>query len=598
MEAKSVIYNKLEAFIKKFYTNEIIKGTLLFIGIGLLYFIFTLLVEHFLWLSTAGRTFLFWLFVSVELFLLARFILFPFFKLFKLQKGLDYKQASEIIGNHFQEVNDKLLNFLQLSSQNEQSELLAASIEQKGNALQPIPFSNAIDFSKNKKYLPYALIPIIVLLLFFASGNSTIISNSFTRVVNYQTQYIPPAPFHFIIPNTLEVEQGKDFTLLVRTKGNVVPENVTIKIDDESYYLENVQPGVFQYTFTNVLNNQQFQLVANEVISSDYVLSVIAVPTISNLKMTLQFPSYLNRKPETIEGNGNAVVPEGTSVKWSISTIATNTIQFKVNGENSIFQQHDNLFSFTKNINSDLDYEIITSNKSISEYERLSYQLSIVKDQFPTITAHLAPDSLQTKSKVIIGQVADDYGLTKLQVVYYPKDAPNNFKKHNLQVKNGSVDQFVYAFPNGISLDSGIQYEYYFEVFDNNAVNHFKSAKSTVFKHYELTENEIKDKNLQEQNENINSLEKSIQAQDKQLSELDKLQKLNKEKSNLDFKDKKKIDEFLKNQKLQDEMMKEFSKKLSENLEEFNPNEMNKEKEELQRRLEELERNQKRMKNY
>ena len=32
---------------------------------------------------------------------LFRFILFPLFKLIKLQKGIDYNEASAIIGNHW-----------------------------------------------------------------------------------------------------------------------------------------------------------------------------------------------------------------------------------------------------------------------------------------------------------------------------------------------------------------------------------------------------------------------------------------------------------------------------------------------------------------
>ena len=64
---------------------------------------------------------------------------------------------------------------------------------------------------------------------------------------------------------------------------------------------------------------------------------------------------------------------------------------------------------------------------------------------------------------------------------------------------------------------------------------------------------------------------------------------MKKEKANLDFKDQKKIEDFIKKQKEQDEMMKEFSKKLSDNLEEFNPKELDKNKEELLRRLEETE---------
>ena len=165
MDTSGLIYQKLEAFIRKFYTNELLKGIIFFVGLGLLYLIFTLFVEYFLLLKPMGRTFLFWIFVGVELFLMSRFILFPIFKLFKLQKGINYTEASTIIGNHFTEVSDKLTNFLQLSdleNQTIKSELLLASIEQKANALQPIPFTKAINFKNNQKYLPLAIVPISV----------------------------------------------------------------------------------------------------------------------------------------------------------------------------------------------------------------------------------------------------------------------------------------------------------------------------------------------------------------------------------------------------------------------------------------------------
>ena len=130
MENHHVIYQKLEAFIKKYYTNELFRGSILFVGFGLLYFLATLGVEYFLWLEPMGRTLLFVIFIIVELYLLFRFILYPVFKLFKLQKGIDNKQASAIIGNHFGEVKDTLTNFLQLAEVNEshsKSELLAAA---------------------------------------------------------------------------------------------------------------------------------------------------------------------------------------------------------------------------------------------------------------------------------------------------------------------------------------------------------------------------------------------------------------------------------------------------------------------------------------
>lgn len=590
MKAKSIIFDKLEGFIKKFYTNELIKGVILFIGLGLLYFIFTLLIEYFLWLSTSGRTILFWLFVGVESFLLIRFIAFPLFKLFKLQQGINYEQASAIIGNHFSEVQDKLLNFLQLANQSQTSELLAASIEQKAASLQPIPFSNAVNFAKNKKFLPYAIVPILLLILFFVTGNSEIISKSFTRVVNYEMKFAPPAPFEFVVLNkSLTAQQNSDFVLQVKTQGKVMPENVAIQIGDEEYFLQSTKPGVFEYTFSKLSKDVTFSLVANGLNSKDYQINVVDVPTIANFEMVLQYPSYLGKKSEVIQGTGNAVVPEGTVVNWRINALATDKVSFKSNNQLSVFANKESNFSLSRRITDNLSYEVITSNKNINEFEKLSYQIATIKDQYPTISVQIAPDSLKLKSKMMIGQVADDHGLSKLQVVFYPKGNPNVVRKANLSINKQAVDQFIYSFPNGLSIDEGVNYEYYFEVFDNDVVNNYKSTKSSVFLHYELTEEQKEDKQLQEQNENINSLEKSLQNQEKQISELDKLQKMNKEKSTLDFKDQKKVEDFINRQKQQDEMMKEFTKKLTENLEEFNPKSQDKDKEELLRRLEEAE---------
>lgn len=598
MEAKNVIYSKLEAFIKKYYTNELLRGTILFIGLGLLYFIFTLLVEYFLWLPQGGRTVLFWLFVGVEVFLLFRFILFPVFKLFKLQKGIGYAQASEIIGKHFSEINDKLTNFLQLSTQESQSELLLASIEQKASNLQPIPFSNAINLKKNVKYIPYAAIPLLLILFFMISGNGGVFTQSLDRVVHYGKHYSPPAPFEFVVTNpSLVAQQDTDFVLEIKTRGTVVPENAMITIGSENYYLENVKPGVFQYRFEKPSKNIEFELTANEVTSQPYELNVVAVPTIANFEMILNFPSYLGKKSEVLKGTGNAVVPEGTKVTWKVEALATNNIEWVGQNGASTFSSEGNSFNLSKTILQNTDYQILTSNNRVKDHEKLQYQITTIKDQYPTISVTSAPDSLKLDRHIVLGQLSDDYGLTKLQIVYYPHDNPDASKRGTLPVKKEPYDRFYYTFPDGLSLKEGINYEYYFEVFDNDAVHNYKSTKSSVFSHRELTQEEKREEALQEQNSNINSLEKSIKNQDKQLSEMDKLQKMGKEKNNLDFKDQKKIQDFINRQKQQDEMMKEFSKRLEDNLEKFNPEKKDEFKEELMKRLEknekEAEKNQK-----
>ncbi len=587
MEKSNFIYHKLELFIKKFYANELIRGILLFIGLGLLYFLFTLFVEYFLWLKPAGRTILFWVFIGVEIFLLIRFILFPISQLFKFKKGIDYNEASKIIGNHFPEVSDKLTNFLQLATDKNQSELLLASIEQKANAMQPIPFGNAINFNSNRKYLPFAIIPILFFVFVFVSGNSNILSQSFNRVIHFKEQFMPPAPFKFVIQNSnLQTEQNQDFVIKVKTQGKVTPENAMIFIGDESYFMEKVKAGEFEFKIEKPASNINFHLEANAISSTQYELKVITVPSIANFEMTLNFPSYLNKKSEIINGNGNAIVPEGTRVTWKINAQATQNVVWQDALTHYSFSRLDDNFMFSKNIIQNTEYQVLTSNNKVKNYEKLNYQLSVIKDQYPTISVEQAPDSLKTEQSYVLGKISDDYGFSKLQVVYYPKNSPKASKRGIINIKSPLYDQFVFSFPGSLPVDQGVNYEYFFEVFDNDAIHNFKSTKSSVFSNRIITNEEKEDQDLQEQNRNINSLEKSLKNQDKQISELEKLQKSGKEKENFEFKDQQKINEFLKRQNQQDEKMKEFAEKMKENLDKTKTDKKDVFKEELQKRLE------------
>ncbi|MFV5694161.1 hypothetical protein ACM55G_01820 [Flavobacterium sp. LB3P122] len=589
MEHSNIIYQKLEAFIRKFYTNELIRGIIFFIGLGLLYFLFTLFVEHFLWLKPMGRTILFFGFVGVEVYLLSRFILFPIFKLFKLQKGINYKQASAIIGNHFTEVSDKLTNFLQLvdlDNHQNKSELLVASIEQKANSLQPIPFGNAINFNTNHKYLPLALIPVLFFAFFYFSGNSNVISQSLNRVVHFNSVFLPPAPFKFRVLNSnLQTEQGKDFILRVKTEGKIVPENAMIFIGDESYFMENSKGGEFEFKIIKPTEDILFHVEGNAVSSLDYVLKVIMVPSIANFEMQLNFPSYLNKKQENIKGTGNAIIPEGTRVTWKMDTQATQKVDWMDEKSNFPFSKTDNTFTLSRNIFQNTDYQILTSNKKVKNYEKLNYQFTIVKDQFPAITVDNAPDSLKVGRNYVLGQISDDYGLSKLQIVYYERNKPKLVRRGTIAVKKAAVDQFVFSFPSNLLVEQGVSYEYYFEVYDNDAIHHFKSTKSSVFSIRVSTDEEKDDEILQLQNDNINGLEKSLKNQDKQIVEIEKLQKTGKEKENLEFKDQQKVNDFIKRQKLQNEMMKQFAEKMKDNLDKFKTVKKDELKEELEKRM-------------
>ncbi|KJD36735.1 glutamyl-tRNA synthetase [Tamlana sedimentorum] len=585
------IQNKVEAFIKRYYTNELLKGVILFFAIGLLYFLFTLFIEHVLWLSTNARTILFWLFIAVEAGLLFKFILLPLAKLFKLKKGINYLDASKIIGQHFPEVNDKLVNIFQLENNESKSELLLAGIDQKSVELKPVPFKLAVNFKNNVKYLKYAAIPIAIILLSFFSGNFNWFNESYNRVVHYKTAYTPPAPFEFFVINDkLTAVENTAFKLLVRTAGEVVPETMEILYNNETYFLQQKGNGEFEYVFTKPKKDIEFGLVANDVSSKPYKINVVKTPSIVNFKMHLDYPDYTNKKDEILNSSGNALVPEGTKVTWELITEATNSVTLFSNDTIPFSKESDNSFQASKRMFNNINYTLSTSNTDLKNYENLNFNIQVIKDAYPEINIEVKQDSLDNESLYFHGRLTDDYGLRKAQMVYYPSDSFNKKETLDLGVSGTNFSEFVTAFPNNLNIEEGVAYSIYFEVFDNDAVHNFKQIKSGVFTYRKRTKEEENNRNLEQQGKTLNDLQKSVEKFKLQEKSLEEITRLQKEKNDLNFNDKKKLESFIERQKEQDEMMKHFNNKLKNNIDEFQKEEQDDPfKEALKKRLDENE---------
>ena len=130
-----LLINKLDEFIRKYYKNMLVRGGLYFLAIFIAFFVFLNILEFFAYFGTIVRTILFYLFLVVNAFIFVNYILIPLFKIYRLGKIISYEKAAEIIGHHFSEIHDSLLNTLQLkamSGQNhERAALIEAGINQK-----------------------------------------------------------------------------------------------------------------------------------------------------------------------------------------------------------------------------------------------------------------------------------------------------------------------------------------------------------------------------------------------------------------------------------------------------------------------------------
>ncbi|MCA0932950.1 hypothetical protein LCM02_10850 [Lutimonas saemankumensis] len=595
MEHFQNIHDKLKAFIRKYYTNEIIKGGIFFLSFGLLYLLLTLAVEHYFWLEPLARTILFWLFIGIEFYFLFRFILIPVMKLIGIRKGITNYEASRIIGEHFPEVEDKLLNLIQLDSSDAKNELLLAGIEQKSKELRPIKFRRAVVFKNNIAYLKYLLIPVVIWFIVWITGNNSVFTKSLNRVVHHQTAFEPPAPFRFVILNdSLQTVQDQSYELKFTTEGEVFPENSRVIIGDNSFYASTDEDGNITYTFESPQNDIEFRLQGGTVRSGKYRLEVLSAPKITEFIMVLDYPDYLSKANDTIRNTGNGSVPKGTVVNWIIGSQNAETIDLEVKGLKKVLlldgSKDDNTFSFTREVLHSLTYEVRSSNEELKDFEVLSYELDVVNDEFPNINVQSDIDSVSRGPIQFRGQLTDDYGISRVQIV--AKDLQNG-KLSQGQIDSGNTDfeEFFYVFPQGILLEEGHSYELYFEVFDNDAISGPKKTKSRSFTYRYMTQEEEEEEILQEQMDGIHKMEDSKDSGEELEKSLEEFSKKLKNKEETDWNDKKELENFLERQKSYDQMIEKNAEKMMDNLDEVNPDDQESLKdrqEELKKRWDEL----------
>lgn len=562
-ENYNILISKLDEFIRKYYKNLLIRGLLLFIGIFFVFFLAVTLIEYYGNFNTTVRTVLFYSYIAINAFVLWRLVIIPVFSLLKIGKIISHQEAAKIIGSHFTDVQDKLLNVIQLREMEdkptfESRELIQASIDQKIEKLKPVPFKKAIDLSVNRKYLKYTLPPLILFLLLFITV-PRVVTEPTTRLVRHTEYFEKKAPFTITVLNDkLEAIQQEDFTLEVRVEGEELPAEVFLDIHGLKYRLSKDNAVKFHYNFVNLQADLTFYIIAAEYRSAEYVLKVLPKPIVLSFETSLDYPGYTGKSDETLENTGDLVVPEGTTVNWKFYTRDTRRITFSMAGKPALLESGaSNTFEFSSRIVDNLSYSVSTSNDFIQSKDSLVYAITIIPDLYPSITVDSYQDSIYDKRLYFKGVIKDDYGFANLTFNYIllpgglePEVVPEINVKTLAFSRNTTQEQFFYFFDlDSIALVPGDEVEYYFEVWDNDGVNGSKKTRSQKMTFKAPTDEEI-EKEDQVRSENLKSdMEDAIEDLQDLQKDIDELTRKMAEKESLGWQEKQQLQQLVEKQK-------------------------------------------------
>lgn len=566
MAPHSLLIEKLDAFIRKFYLNQVIRGVLLSTGLIVGLFVSLAVMEHYGHFGTATRTVLFYAFLLTSLGALGWWVAMPLLRLWRIREGLDHEQAALIIGRHFPSIEDKLLNTLQLqrlAQGSEANELLLASIDQRTAELRPVPFVAAIDLRENRRFLRFALPPALVLLTLLIVAPS-MVRDSTTRIVRHGTAFEDMAPFRFVVMNDgLETVALQDFPLEIRLEGDEVPSDLYIEVDGIRQLMVRENAAQFAYVFRQPRENRTFQLYGGGFRSQEFELKVYPKPSVLAFEVELDYPAYTGRKKETRQNNGDLLIPAGTKVTWRFQTSETEQLHLLMDDSLHLPERTGkDGFSFSQRVRNSAGYTILTSNAYLKHADSLRYSIGVIPDLYPSIAAEETPDSLNPKRLYFNGQIKDDYGFSALRFRYSvirSGKGEEAVQEQELAVPKGKTSEDFYHFWDlgRMELAPGDVLEYWFEVWDNDGVNGSKSARTDKRTYRLPTLNELAQENDAKGEKMKDELSEAVKQAQKMQKELGKMQKEMLDKQQLNWEDKAKMQEII-------EMQKELKKQVEQ----------------------------------
>ncbi len=593
----SLLIQKLDQFIRKYYINKTIKGAIIFIAITVALLLLYSFLEHQFYLPRTGRKVMFYSYVIGSLGALTYLVFWPLANYFKLGNVISHDKAAQILGNHFSDVEDRLLNVLQLNRDVSESnrELIEASIDQKSAQISLVPFKRAIDLKNNRQYLKYAFPP-LALLLFLLFAAPSLITDSTYRIINNNKDFERDAPFQLSLTNSdLEVLQYEDYILEVTADGDQLPNEVYVTIDDYDYRLTKKSNNTFSHKLTNVRKDTKFQLYSGKYRNNEQLLKVLPKPRMVNFSLNLDYPSYTQQRDEILSNTGDITIPQGTKVEWTVNTMSTDDVLLKFDGEEVVQLEAQGSKSFytTRRIYKDHDYMLQLKNEYLPQGDSLNFYIRTIADKYPTIQVDMITDSAEQNIYYFVGDGSDDYGLQALSFVYTVTDDYGSVLRQNqepLAITPSTQINFDYILNlDDIELGAGEKITYYFELFDNDGVNGSKSVKSNVMSYRKKSIEELESE--EEENEELikDKLESSIdEAKDIQ-EELKKLREKLLQKSEPDWQDKKKLEQLMERQQALQQQLEQAKNANQQNLQnQKSLQQTNPQIEEKQARLQEL----------
>ncbi len=530
-----------------------------------------------------------------------------------LTKAKNPRRLSDLAlraGSNYQEIKDKLCNALQIADEfktarkrvpNVSEEFAEAAVLEAAELSRGKDFEVILNKKESSKSALYFLLALAVFIFAFSLSDG--LREGFVRTVRYSKSYLPPAPFTLKVePLRAKILRNSKATVKVVAIGRA-PERVSINLREkgqkkfEPFKVKLKPDGSYSFEMAALRNDVEFyasaEWLTSELFSDTGRIEVYDKPFVKRLFGYLKYPAYARVKPRKFtEKNADIIALRGSKIYLKIEAnkklkSASLVLELKKNlsdGRSSDLSQKADSSASAASAIAEIDTvakpmkikgtraEIAFTARESGEYkikledfdgERndnpTEYSITVLSDDFPTIVLIEPIGDAELTDRPLLpirAAIADDYGFTKAELRYRlaksKYSAPDEkFKTVNLLLdKSKTAQELIYVWDlNEIGASPEDIYEFYLAVYDNDAINGPKKAKTRsilvklpsleqIVEESEKTQ-ELAEKQIQDALKETQKLRRDIDQANKAI-----LKARNPKK--LDWRTKKKIEELKK----------------------------------------------------
>jgi hypothetical protein len=575
-------------------------------------------LEAGLWMGTAARLLFYVLFLLAVAGLVGVFLVRPLLRYFGVLPGLDDHALAAAVGRRFPDVSDRLVNLLDLASGRASEAppaLLDGAVQMLGRQIESVPFERIEDLGPAKRTAPFAAVPLMGLLLFGLFAPTTF-TGAVHRLFSPTETFAPPAPFSLVVsPGDVELLRGENLTVEVATRGRSLPRQATLTLgraDEErtdEIRLVADSTGAFRHVVTNVRETLRYRVEAEGVGTDWFTAEVVARPTVERLQVALEPPRYTRLPPQRLDPNvGDVVGLPGTavSVEAEVGGVAVDSARLVFDDGTAVRLERDGervTGGFT--LRGEGSYRLVLHGANgFENADPITYSLQTLTDAPPQIRLREpTADATLTEARVtrVAAHITDDFGFARLRLYWRlsqdaAEDGQEDFAPVDIPLTDPRLlDQDV-AYDwllRSAPLAPGDAVEYYLQVWDNDAVAGYKSARTPTYT--------LRFPSLTEQYEELDAsqdaaeegLEEMLQDEEETREQFDELRDELRRKQDADWEDRRQLDNLIERQQQLEDRVEQSAEQMEEVLEQMRQNDLvspetMRQYEELQRVLEEI----------